>query len=111
MVMATMMHKWSRISSHPNRRGWRHAWQAYDIISVTTTDRLNVLRSVSIFAGTPDALLAEISDVLEELHFSAGARIFSKGDLCDCLYIIAEGQVRVHDGERTLSTLHRGEVF
>jgi len=76
-----------------------------------TIDRLSVLRSVSIFAGTPDELLAAISAVLEELRFPAGARIFSKGDLGECLYIIAAGQVRVHDGERTLSTLRRGEVF
>src|SRR6185436_4666732 len=27
------------------------------------------------------------------------------------LYIIAAGQVRVHDGERTLNILHSGEVF
>jgi CRP-like cAMP-binding protein len=76
-----------------------------------TIDRLNVLRSVSIFAGTPDELLIAISAVLDELRFEHGARIFSKGDLGDSLYIIAEGQVRVHDGERTLSTLQRGEVF
>ena len=74
-------------------------------------DRISVLRSVSIFAGTPDELLAAVSAVLDELRFPAGARILSKGDLGDCLYIIAEGQVRVHDGERTLTTLHRGEVF
>jgi CRP/FNR family cyclic AMP-dependent transcriptional regulator len=105
------MYKWSRTSSHPNRRGWRQPWPVDAVMGVMTADRLNVLRSVSIFAGTPDALLTEISAALEELRFPAGARIFSKGDLGESLYIIAEGQVRVHDGERTLSTLHRGEVF
>jgi len=80
-------------------------------MGLMTLDRLNVLRSVSIFAGTPDELLAAVSAVLKELRFPAGARIFSKGDLGDCLYIIAEGQVRVHDGERTLTILNRGEVF
>jgi CRP-like cAMP-binding protein len=74
-------------------------------------DRLYVLRSVGIFAGTPDIVLADISAVLDELRFPAGARIFSKGDLGDCLYIVAEGQVRAHDGARTLNTLHCGEVF
>ena len=105
------MYKWSRTSSHPNRRGWRQPWPVDAVMGVMTADRLNVLRSVSIFAGTPDALLTEISAVLEELRFPAGARIFSKGDLGESLYIIAEGQVSVHDGARTLSTLHRGEVF
>ena len=106
-----VMYKWSRTSSHPNRRGWRQPWPVDAVMGVMTADRLNVLRSVSIFAGTPDALLTEISAALEELRFPAGARIFSKGDLGESLYIIAEGQVRVHDGERTLSTLHRGDVF
>jgi CRP/FNR family cyclic AMP-dependent transcriptional regulator len=105
------MYKWSRVPSHPYRRRWRNSWQVDAVKGVTTIDRLNVLRSVSIFAGAPDELLVAISAVIEELHFPAGARIFSKGDLGDCLYIIAEGQVRVHDGERTLNTLHRGEVF
>ena len=104
------MHQWSSAPSHPNRRGRNNVWQEATEMSVMI-DRLNVLRSAAIFAGTPDAVLAEIGAALDELHFPAGARIFSKGDLGDCLYIIAEGQVRVHDGARTLNTLHHGEVF
>jgi len=80
-------------------------------MGLMTIDRLNVLRSVSIFAGTPDALLAEISAVLEELRFQAGEQVFSKGDLGESLYIIAEGQVRVHDDARTLNTLGAGDIF
>jgi len=105
------MHKWSRTSSPPNGRGWRDTWQVDAVMGVMTTDRLNVLRSVRIFEGTPDELLAAISAALEEVRFKAGDRIFAKGDLGDCLYIIAAGQVRVHDGARTLTTLHRSEVF
>jgi CRP/FNR family transcriptional regulator, cyclic AMP receptor protein len=99
------------VPSHPDRPGWRNSWHVDAVIGVMTIDQLNVLRSVSIFAGTPDAVLADISAVLEELRFPVGARIFSKGDLGDCLYIIAEGQVQVHDGARALNTLQRGEVF
>jgi len=104
------MHQWSSAPSHPNRRGRHNVWQEATEMSVMI-DRLNVLRSAAIFAGTPDAVLADIGAALDELHFPAGARIFSKGDLGDCLYIIAEGHVRAHDGARTLNTLHRGEVF
>jgi len=81
------------------------------VMSMKTIDRLNVLRSVSVFAGAPDELLVAISAVLEELRFPAGAPIFSKGDLGDCLYIVAEGLVRAHDGERTLNTLGAGDIF
>src|SRR5215216_6176204 len=104
------MHQWSSGPSHSHRRSRRVSSQEAMEMSVMI-DRLNVLRSVGIFAGTPDALLATISAVLDELRFPAGARIFSKGDLGDCLYIIAGGQVRAHDGARTLNTLHCGEVF
>ena len=105
------MHKWSRTSAHSNPRGRAYSWQVDAVMGLIAMDRLNVLRSVSIFAGTPDELLAAVSAVLEELRFPAGERIFSRGDLGECLYIIAEGQVRVHDGERTLNLLRRGEVF
>ena len=97
------MHKLSSVESHPHRRGWRNPSLVDATIGVMTIDRLSVLRLVSIFAGAPDELLAAISAVLEELRFPAGARIFSKGDLGDCLYIIAEGQVDVHDRARTLN--------
>jgi CRP-like cAMP-binding protein len=93
------------------RRGSRNSRQVDGVVDLMMIDRLSVLRAVSIFAGAPDELLAAISAVLEELRFPAGARIFSKGDLGDCLYIIAAGQVRAHDGERTLNILDRGEVF
>ena len=104
------MHQWSSAPSHPNRRGRNNVWQEATEMSVMI-DRLNVLRSAAIFAGTPDAVLADISAVLDELRFPAGARIFSKGDLGDCLYIVAEGLVRAHDGERTLNTVGAGDIF
>lgn len=80
-------------------------------MSLTASERLQLLRSVSIFAGTPDDVLGELCSVLVEVQCRAGAPVFVRGDLGDCLYIVAEGQVRVHDGERTLSMLHSGDVF
>src|SRR5262245_8866893 len=86
----------------------RQGWQR---MSLSASERLKLLRSVSIFAGTPDEVLAELSRVLVEVHCRAGEPVFLRGDWGDCLYIIAAGQIRVHDGERTLSVLHSGEVF
>ena len=59
------MHSWSRISSLSHRGGGRGSWKVYDVIGLMTTNRLDFLRSVSIFAGTPDEVLAEISAVLK----------------------------------------------
>jgi CRP/FNR family cyclic AMP-dependent transcriptional regulator len=37
--------------------------------------------------------------------------VVKKGDMGDCMYIIAQGKVRVHDGERTLNFLEQGNIF
>jgi CRP-like cAMP-binding protein len=40
-----------------------------------------------------------------------GERIFEKGELGDCLYVIESGSVRVQDGERVLDKLSKHEFF
>lgn len=68
----------------------------------STADRLAFLKSVSIFSATPDDLLMAVADLLAECYVKADQNIIEKGEMGDCMYIISEGQVRVHDGERTL---------
>jgi HEAT repeat protein len=78
---------------------------------LSTIERVLVLKTVGIFAGTPDEILAEVATLLEEVDLKAGQTIFEIGELGDCMYIIVDGKVRVHSGERTLNYLGQGEVF
>jgi uncharacterized protein len=77
----------------------------------TAVDKLITLKSASIFAETSDEILGEIVGLLGDDYFPAGATVFRQGDLGTSLYIIAQGRVRVHDGERTLNFLGRRDVF
>lgn len=70
-----------------------------------------VLKTVGIFAGLSSESLTQIAAVLDEMTIPAGTTIFTQGDPGDCLYIIVEGKVRVHQGERTLNHLGPGHVF
>lgn len=70
-----------------------------------------MLRSVSLFIQTPENILAEVADLLEEVVLRAGETIFEQGDYGDAMYIIVEGRVRVHSGGRTLSTMEKYSVF
>jgi len=79
--------------------------------SRVTAERLAILRSVNIFSETPSQYLAEAVDLLQEVDVPAGHTVINKGDLGTSMYIIVEGQVRVHDGERTLNYLGQGDVF
>jgi ATP:ADP antiporter, AAA family len=73
-------------------------------------ERVLILRTVDIFAGTPDDVLADVAEVVAEESCGAGQRVFEKGALGDSMYVIADGSVRVHDGDVTLDTLHERQV-
>ncbi|HLF27900.1 MAG TPA: cyclic nucleotide-binding domain-containing protein [Anaerolineae bacterium] len=76
-----------------------------------STDPVFVLKTVSLFAETPAELLAEIVDLLEETEVKAGQTVFEKGAPGNSMYIIAEGRVRVHDGDLALNDLGKRDVF
>ena len=76
-----------------------------------TIEKVLILKSVNIFSKMPDDVLMEVTSILEEIEVEAGENIFQKGDVGTSMYIVIRGQVRVHDGERTLATLKDSEVF
>ena len=78
---------------------------------LTTIEKVIALKKVSIFAATPDETLVDVAALLEEVDVDAGERIIEKGDLGDCMYIIVDGEVKVHDGDITLNKLAAGDVF
>lgn len=74
-------------------------------------EKVIILKSVGFFATTPDDVLAQLVGELEPVDAVAGTTIIRKGDVDDSLYIIASGDVRVHDGDHTLAHLGEREVF
>jgi CRP/FNR family cyclic AMP-dependent transcriptional regulator len=77
----------------------------------TTIDKVLMLKDVSIFAAITHEELADVANLLTERRAAPGERIVEKGDIGDCLYVVASGRVRVHDGERTLRDLGRNQFF
>ena len=69
------------------------------------------LRNVSVFTTLPDSALAELMPLLRPLLVPAGTTIVTRGELGECMYIIVDGKVRVHDGELRFNVLGAGEVF
>ena len=59
---------------------------------------LEVARSLPLFAGTPDARLAEIAPRLREIAFGAEDRIHREGDACDRVAFVTDGEIRVAKG-------------
>jgi len=79
--------------------------------SLLEIEKIIVLKSTSIFSDTPENVLSDIATILQEESVSEGDVIFKKGDPGDCMYIIYEGQVKIHIGEYMLNTLINRDFF
>jgi CRP-like cAMP-binding protein len=74
-------------------------------------EKVILLKSLSIFADTPETILAEIGHLVEEIELPADKVIFKEGDLGNCMYIIFHGGVRIHRGDQTLAEFHDKDFF
>ena len=75
-----------------------------------TLEKVAILKSADIFAETPDYVLASVAAIVEEVDLDEGETFIHKDAFEDDMYIIVEGEVRVHDGDNTIATLGEGEV-
>lgn len=76
-----------------------------------TVEKVVLLRAVSLFAAIPHEVLADVAPLLSACWAEPGERIVGKGEPGDCLYLIASGSVRVHDGDRALRVLGPFQYF
>lgn len=74
-------------------------------------EKVIILKTVSIFARTPEDVLADVAMQMSEVRYDAGEVIFKKGDIGNSLYLIVSGEVRIHDDQRVLSILGDRQVF
>lgn len=78
---------------------------------LSTVEKVLILKTVSMFSQTPDDVLADVANLLEEMEIQADEVIFKKGAPGDSMYIIVDGKVRVHTEERLLNYLGESDVF
>lgn len=78
---------------------------------LSKVERVLILKTVPMFSQTPDNVLADVADLLEEMDVSENETIIHQGDPGDSMYMILDGKVRVHDGEHLLNTLGEHDIF
>ena len=74
-------------------------------------EKVITLKAVEMFARTPEDVLADVATLAEEVRFKAGDTIFKKGDTGESLYVIVQGEVKVHDEGLDLKHLKDKMVF
>ena len=74
-------------------------------------DKVILLKAVSIFAAIPHEILLDVASLLTERRLAAGENIFVKGEPGNSLFVVAEGCVRVHDGDRIIRRMSKFDFF
>lgn len=69
-----------------------------------------LLKRAEIFASLPEPILLHLARLSTEQWFNAGEALFSKGDLGTAMFVVAQGELAVHDDDRLVATLRAGEI-
>ena len=72
--------------------------------------RAELLKNVGIFAQVPNGVLRMIAGVMEDVSVPSGQTVIQKGEPGNCLYVVADGELNVHDGDLVFETISRGAV-
>ena len=78
---------------------------------ITTVEKVLFLKSIDLFRALPSEELAQIAEIAEEQPLAAGDPVFGEGEPGDALYLIVEGRVKVHKGDKQLVQLAVRDVF
>ena len=74
-------------------------------------EKVLVLKSLNLFKETPENILADLAPLMKEIQYEQGTEIFKEGETGDCMYIIQQGNIKIHKGNTTLAILKEKEVF
>jgi len=74
-------------------------------------DKILLLRTTDIFSETPENILLDLADIMEEVEVKKDEVIFEKGDAGYDMYIIHKGMIDIKDRENILSTLKEKDFF
>ena len=73
-------------------------------------ERVAALHRVQLFADIPGRVLAAVAEAAVEVRFAPGDLLMEEGAVEAHLYVIVEGRVRAHRGERSLVELGPGST-
>lgn len=76
-----------------------------------TFEKMLFLKSMPLFKYVKDEILISIASAVEGQLVKPGELIIQKGVLGTVMYMVVEGKVKVHDGEKVLKQLGSHEVF
>ena len=78
---------------------------------LTTIEKVIRLQSVESFAEVPTDQLANLALISEEVTLAAGEPVYREEEPSDAMYLVLEGQVRLHRQNVDVTIAGPGDVF
>jgi len=78
---------------------------------ISTVEKVLFLKSIDLFSQIPGEDLAALALIASEERRDPGDEIFAEGESGDALYLVLDGKVRVHRGDRVIAELGERECF
>jgi CRP-like cAMP-binding protein len=78
---------------------------------LSIVDKVIALQDVDVFSDIASEQLAHLATISEEVTLEAGHVIYRRDDPSDALYLVLEGQVRLHRDDAEVSVAAAQDVF
>ena len=74
-------------------------------------EKILFLRHVPLFSTMPLNEIRRLAEIASEDVYSSGDPIIHQGEFGNSMYLIVDGEVRIHSGDTTLAVFKNGEYF
>ena len=82
-----------------------------DISMYSTLEKTIFLKGVDLFRDISGEEVSHVAQIADEIQFLKGKIIFEEGDVGDSMFIIVDGTVKIHKGEKKIATLSKGKFI
>ena len=78
---------------------------------LTVLEKIIILQEVEFFGLLSTEDLTHIAAIAEEVDYSAGNEIYNENGIPDSMYLVLDGQVRLHQGNTEVMTAKMNDAF
>jgi hypothetical protein len=95
------------------RELWKHYQRVLqgDCTMLSQLEKTLLLRNSTLFEGVDVRQLYHVAQITDEVTFEPGELIFSEGDKGEIMYVVTEGEIKVHRGSQVLAMYRMGECL
>ena len=75
----------------------------------STLEKTIFMKGVDLFSDISGEEVSHVAQIAEEIEYGSEQPIFEEGDVGDSMFIIVDGAVRIHKGDKELAVLSKGK--